>query len=159
MVCVCGVWVYITPPPYPIVREKAKALVSLLKDEERLKEERRRAHLARERQIALGSNNTASGSPKTTSRCVQCVCVQVSLYILYYYYIQSQVCRYCQITNRWVSVHCMLTLYIYKCVFFKFQPFGSYLSVYICLLCIGENIYLSEGDYIVLMKILMKLKR
>ncbi len=81
-VWVCGVCVIITPFPYPIVREKAKALVSLLKDEERLKEERRRAHLARERQIALGSNNTASGSPKTTSRCVQCVCTGVPKYII-----------------------------------------------------------------------------
>ncbi len=65
--CVCG---RTNTTPLPLVREKAKALVSLLKDEERLKEERRRAHLARERQIAQG--NTASASPKTATRCSDC---------------------------------------------------------------------------------------
>ena len=40
----------------PTVREKAKQLVSLLKDEERLKDERRRGQQARARHAAISSN-------------------------------------------------------------------------------------------------------
>ena len=90
-VCVCG---RTNTTPLPLVREKAKALVSLLKDEERLKEERRRAHLARERQIAQG--NTASASPKTATRCSDVVIVMsVSIQML----LQGQVCRWCRINK------------------------------------------------------------
>ena len=40
-----------------LVREKAKQLVALLKDDRKLKEERAKAHQARERQQALSSDS------------------------------------------------------------------------------------------------------
>jgi epsin len=52
--------------PRVAVREKAKQLVALLKDDRKLKEERAKAHTARERQQALGSDSPvlrASPSP------------------------------------------------------------------------------------------------
>ena len=51
-----------------VVREKAKNLVAILKDENRLKEERERALQARHRQGGIGSDGSSSGTPKGTPK-------------------------------------------------------------------------------------------
>ena len=51
-----------------VVREKAKNMVALLKDENRLKEERLRAVQAKNRQGGISSDGTVTGSPKGTPK-------------------------------------------------------------------------------------------
>lgn len=59
------------------IREKAKNLVSLLKDDARLKDERDRATQARERQGGIGSDGTVTGTPKGTPKSNKKVTVNV----------------------------------------------------------------------------------
>lgn len=50
-----------------VVREKAKNMVALLKDDERLKDERQRAMQAKERQGGIGSDGSGVGASKSPS--------------------------------------------------------------------------------------------